>query len=91
MATKNNPGKFDCISKADPDEPMFTLLGRDPTAPFVLLFWIRMRLATGQRMDDPQITEANECATALKEWARKLGKDEKLEAALKAFEELVRP
>jgi len=91
MATKNNPGKFDCHTKADPDEPHFTLLGRDPTAPFVVLFWIQMRTAMGQRGDDPQIREANECATALKEWARKLGKGEKVEKALEAFSELLGP
>ena len=34
MATKNNPGKFDCYTNAEPDEPMFILLGRDPVARF---------------------------------------------------------
>lgn len=39
MGTKNNPGKFDCYAKADPDEPMFILLGRDPLAPSLVLMW----------------------------------------------------
>lgn len=30
MGTKDNPGKFNCYEKALPDEPMFTLLARDP-------------------------------------------------------------
>ena len=30
MRTKNVPSKFDCYVHALPDEPMFTLLGRDP-------------------------------------------------------------
>ena len=30
MGTKVNPGRFDCYAKALPDEPMFTLLARDP-------------------------------------------------------------
>jgi hypothetical protein len=29
MGTKNQPGKFDtCYANADPDEPMFVLLGK---------------------------------------------------------------
>lgn len=27
MGSKNNPGKYDCYEAADPDEPMFILLG----------------------------------------------------------------
>jgi hypothetical protein len=30
MGTKSNPGPFDCYAKAEPDEPMFVLLARDP-------------------------------------------------------------
>lgn len=33
MGTKNNPGAFDCYANAEPDEPMFVLLGRDKHAP----------------------------------------------------------
>ena len=32
MGTKNNPGVFDCYANAEPDEPMFVLLGRDKDA-----------------------------------------------------------
>lgn len=39
MGTKNNPGEFDCHSKAHPDEPTFTLLGRDPLASHIVLLW----------------------------------------------------
>jgi len=28
MATKKNPGEFDCYANAGPDEPMFVLLAR---------------------------------------------------------------
>ena len=28
MGTKNNPGRFDCYGNAEPDEPIFVLLGR---------------------------------------------------------------
>lgn len=29
MGTKNNPGRYDCYANAEPDEPMFVLLGHD--------------------------------------------------------------
>lgn len=43
MGTKNNPGKFDCYEKADPDEPMFVLLGRDPMAAHLVSIWSKLR------------------------------------------------
>lgn len=44
MGTKNNPGKFDCYAKAEPDEPMFTLLGRDPQAAHLVSVWSKIRM-----------------------------------------------
>lgn len=41
--TKNNPGPFNCYERAEPDEPMFVLLGRDPCASFVVEFWAMLR------------------------------------------------
>lgn len=43
MGTKNNPGKFDCYHKAEPDEPMFVLLGRDPQAAHLVSIWSKLR------------------------------------------------
>lgn len=43
MGTKNNPGKFDCHEAAEPDEPRFTVIGRDQLAPFLVLMWAHMR------------------------------------------------
>lgn len=43
MGTKNNPGNFDCYTNAEPDEPMFILLGRDPLAPALVKIWAAMR------------------------------------------------
>lgn len=43
MGTKNNPGKFDCYENADPDEPMFVLLGRDRLAPSLVNIWAMIR------------------------------------------------
>jgi hypothetical protein len=43
MGTKNNPGFFDCYDKAEPDEPMFVLLARDPLAGFLTSIWSKLR------------------------------------------------
>lgn len=55
MATKANPGKFDCYAKADPDEPLFTLRGKDPVAEYFVAAWVAIRagdLPSAQRMMD---------------------------------------
>ena len=44
MGTKNNPGEFDCYFNAEPDEPMFVLLARDPLAPFLVSIWSKIRM-----------------------------------------------
>ena len=43
MGTKNNPGKYDCYAKADPDEPVFTLRGKDVSAPYLVRMWAAVR------------------------------------------------
>lgn len=43
MGTKNNPGDYDCHAKAEPDEPMFTLLARDPLAADLVHLWAALR------------------------------------------------
>lgn len=43
MGTKNNPGKYDCYVKAEPDEPLFTVLGRDPLGADFVALWAAMR------------------------------------------------
>ena len=44
MGTKNNPGKFDCYANAEPDEPMFVLLGRDRLAGHLVSIWSKVRM-----------------------------------------------
>jgi hypothetical protein len=44
MATKNNPGRYDCYANARPDEQMFVLLDRDPLAPFLVSIWSKVRV-----------------------------------------------
>lgn len=66
MGTKNNPGKYDCYANADPDEPMFVLLGRDKFAPSLVALWATAREA--DRGDLDKVTEAHDCAAAMKNW-----------------------
>lgn len=72
MGTKNNPGNFDCYANADPDEPMFILLGRDTNAPQLVQEWAEMREAAGE--DRAKTEEARDCADAMIDWLEKLGK-----------------
>lgn len=79
MGTKNNPGVHDCYSKAEPDEPMFILLGRDPTAAFVVSFWRELKKEMKRQgtsaTSDEKLEEAWVCAVKMQEWAKKKGKD----------------
>jgi len=74
MGTKNNPGEFDCYANADPDEPMFILLGRDPMAPYLVRAWAQYRESAGE--DAAKVKEALNCAQQMREWLKKLGKRE---------------
>ena len=40
MATKANPGEFDCYKAAAPDEPLFILRASDALAPLVVRDWV---------------------------------------------------
>ena len=73
MTTKNNPGKFDCYTLAHPDEPIFTLLGRDKDAAVVVKMWAFLRLQQIElglrpQSDRAQVTEAFMCATEMEIW-----------------------
>jgi hypothetical protein len=39
MGTKNNPGPYDCLAKAEDDEPIFVLLARDPIGAEMVALW----------------------------------------------------
>ena len=90
MSTKNNPGSFDCFAKADPDEPMFVLLGRDPTASFMVELWARLRIAMGDNPRGEQILEAKAAAKALERWAAVLGKGKRIAVARLLLEDIMR-
>jgi hypothetical protein len=75
MATKNNPGKFDCYANAMPDEPMFVLLARDSQAPFLIERWAEERewdIKNHFRPSEEEamVSEARECANAMREWRK---------------------
>ena len=64
MNTKADPSPNDGYTKADPNEPMFVLLARDPQAPLLIRQWARdRRLREG--MADPKAAEALEIADAM--------------------------
>lgn len=66
MGTKNNPGNFDCYANAEPDEPMFVLLARDPLAPGLVEDWALRRELSGE--DPTKVQEAYDCAEAMRNW-----------------------
>lgn len=55
-----------CMSKARDNEMTFVLLGRDKAAPVAIRSWVKERIRLGKnRMDDPQIVEALDCALTM--------------------------
>lgn len=66
MGTKNNPGKFDCYDNAEPDEPMFVILARDPVASMLVRTWAHIRKVMGE--EPAMIREAVDCADAMDHW-----------------------
>jgi len=70
MGTKNNPGSFDCYAAADPDEPIFILLGRDKNAPDLIRRWAHERSRAGE--NPLKVQEALNCAAAMDSYRRDL-------------------
>lgn len=68
MGTKNNPGEFDCYENAEPDEPMFILLGRDKHAPTLVWLWATLRELAGEQAS--KVSEARACAADMMKWAQ---------------------
>ena len=55
-----------CMSRAEPDEMTFVLLGRDSAAPYAIRMWVRERVRSGKnKVHDPQIVEALACADTM--------------------------
>lgn len=73
MGSKNEPGQFDCYANALPDEPMFVLLARDPSAPDRVDEWATERqrqIEKGYRpkSDQALVDEAIQCAANMRRW-----------------------
>lgn len=83
MGTKANPAPNDCYAKAEDDEPMFTLLARDPQAPSLVrqwadrrnqAFWLRIDVTGSVPTPDQvakhvrKVDEARACADAMEAW-----------------------
>lgn len=72
MATKNNPGNYDCYANAEPDEPMFILLGRDKHAPTLVWLWATLRELDGE--DAAKVHEARQCCADMMAYAHGKGR-----------------
>lgn len=75
MGSKTTPGTFDCYANALPDEPMFILLARDPSAPDLVEGWAAGRIyaiAIGKKpqSDMAMVEEAQQCAKNMRAWAK---------------------
>ena len=55
-----------CLNKALPEEVVFVILARDPSATAAIKAWAEDRVRKGlNKEDDPQIVEAFDCAVAM--------------------------
>ncbi len=83
MGTKRNPGLYDCHHAADPDEPIFTLRGKDPTSATIVRAWVVLREHLADKgvieRDENQVNEALSLASQLEQYARHLGKEEAID------------
>ena len=69
MGTKDNPAPNDCYHKAFGDEPMFTLIARDPFAARLVRHWADLRVMGGENAyGDEKIDEAMRCASDMEHW-----------------------
>jgi len=71
MATKREG--CPCYDKAEDDEPIFTLLARDPLAADVVTFWIERAKEAGVRPE--KIAEAVRCRDAMHAYPNKKAVD----------------
>lgn len=85
MGTKNTPGTYDCYANAEPDEPMFILLGRDPDAAELVELWAKKRanrIRWNQKPpeDAPMVVEALNCASDMRGYfAQRAARPKKLD------------
>lgn len=75
MGTKNNPGKFDALAKALPDEPTFTLIGRDPLAGSAVYLWAMARPSACGKNEAEKLEEARVCGLAMELYCAQVGRE----------------
>jgi hypothetical protein len=73
VATKNNPGTFDCYDKLEPDEPYFLVRAKDVQAPALVRAWAKERRLMIERGEKPlddleAVREALQCVTDMETW-----------------------
>lgn len=68
MGTKADPGFYSYLGKAEPDEPVFVLLGRDPQAPDLVRRWADERDRLGEAR--PRVAEAYALAKQMEDYAK---------------------
>lgn len=89
MGTKNKPGSFDCYHAAEPDEPMFVLLARDPIAPLLVDLWAHLRSKT--RGMSSKVMEAKSCFQAMLAWLGDRDELDKVEDVKMALSSIYNP
>jgi len=71
MATKAHPGKYDCHAKAEPNEPLFIILGRDRFAEHLVRIWAALCAMEDVRQEKlDKISEALHCANAMQAYRK---------------------
>lgn len=100
-STITTPGPYDALEKAQPGEPMFPLLARDPCAPAAVTEWCRLRRNRAIRLygDVPEdraqkllAAEMSQCAHAeamaleMGEWRAQEYADEPADGATRSQE-----
>ena len=75
MATKLNPGNYDCYANLEPDEPYFLLMARDRHAPNIVRRWAKRREraiqeGTYPESDREKVKEARAVASQMETWRK---------------------
>lgn len=79
MSTKQEPGPFDGMARARPDEPVFTLRAHDPLAAALVHQWVAQRRAAirladlspeKEELELLQCREAEELAWSMEAWRK---------------------
>ena len=69
MGTKERPGKHDAYTKANLNEPLFTLIARDPMASILVDLWADIE--EHKEGNTQKVAEARSCAASMRRWRAK--------------------